>query len=113
MAKQCPSKPTPSLFRRNTSARAWERRIFKSTYVRGGIRRQVQAWAVKIQFQGLRKTFSLKAGNRREAALEARQIYDRVWAQGWGPVLEWLRGQKSPQGLPSAENGASKDAPAY
>src|SRR3954454_23588477 len=102
MAKQCASSEAPSsgtgLVGSPVSARAWERRIFKNTYVRNGVRRQIRAWAVRIQFQGVRKTFSLAAGNRRMAALEAREIYTRILAHGW----EAMNGRSARGVSPSA-----------
>jgi DNA-binding NarL/FixJ family response regulator len=116
MAKQCASKlksgTAPAHVHQPGSARGWEERIFKNTYVRAGIRRQIRAWAVRIQFQGVRKTFSLKAKSRRQAALEAREIHERILAEGWDGTAQWLRSRlPGPPAL--AEGSAAKDGLAY
>ncbi len=64
----------------------WERRLFKNTFTYQGRRREVNGWAVKLQLFGKRKTFSLHSSDRKEAALEACQIYQTVHTQGWEAV---------------------------
>jgi len=43
----------------------------------------VKKWSVKIQNHGRRRTFSLAATSRAEAAREARFIYEIIRAKGW------------------------------
>ena len=43
----------------------------------------MKGWSVKIQHQGRRRTFSLAAASRAEAASEARSIYHTIRAKGW------------------------------
>src|SRR3954452_16369119 len=116
MAKQCASKlksgTAPAHVHQPGSARGWEERIFKNTYVRAGVRRQIRAWAVRIQFQGVRKTFSLTAKNRREAALEARELYERLLAQGW-ETLNDRRARSVPPSARRLEHLAADGGAAY
>ncbi|MEI9961776.1 MAG: hypothetical protein WDM76_11765 [Limisphaerales bacterium] len=46
----------------------WSQRLFKNSYTRSGVRKEVKGWSVKIQHLGRRHTFSLlidDKGNRR------------------------------------------------
>ena len=76
MSKQRPSKSV----RKTASAapagpeNSWTRRLFKNTYTRSGRRMKVAGWAVKLQHQGRRHTFSLATPNRAAAAVEAKAI---------------------------------------
>ena len=53
----------------------WQRRLYRNSYTRGGRRIVLEGWSVKIQYRGRRHTFSLNAKSRRNAAAEARAIY--------------------------------------
>ena len=104
MAKQCASNYSPpqvnlppSVLALPPLPRPWEDRVFKNTYVRHGQRKEVKAWAVRIQFHGIRKTFSLKAADRAVAAVEAREIHDLILSQGWEVALQWHRVRRMPQ----------------
>src|SRR5438128_813313 len=95
-------------------ARAWEKRVFKNTYVRSGKRKEVRGWAVRIQFEGTRKTFSLKAQARRAAAAEAREIYQAILTQGWDAAAQLQnlrRGSRSPG--EQLEESPVKEDPRY
>src|SRR5689334_19666328 len=107
MAKQCPSNLP--------SARAWERRIFKNTYVRNGQTREVRGWAVRLQWQGARKTFSLVPMGRRAAAAQARKIYDALLTQGWEAAINLHRSLRFPEAAPGRTNGENglKEQPLY
>src|SRR5216117_606015 len=61
----------------------WCDRLFRNTFTYNGQRFQVKHWSVKIQQQGIRKTFSLRAGNRDQAAIEACQLYQKIVTRGW------------------------------
>src|SRR6266702_4187635 len=61
----------------------WRNRLFRNTFTYNGHRFQVKHWSVKIQQQGIRKTFSLRAGNRDQAAIEACQLYEKIVTRGW------------------------------
>src|SRR6266536_2890551 len=54
----------------------WGNRLFKNTYTTSkGSVRQTRNWCVKIQHRGIRRTLSLLASQRPQAAAEACQIY--------------------------------------
>jgi DNA-binding NarL/FixJ family response regulator len=61
--------------------------VFKNTYTVNGRLVEVKGWHVKIQYQGVRRTFSLSATTRAHAALEAQAIYQTLLAQGWDAAL--------------------------
>lgn len=81
------------------AARPWSDRVFHNTHTRGGRRKAVRGWAVKIQWQGKRRTFSLVGATRREAAAEAKKIHGRLRLEGWDAVsqLPGFRGGPSGQ----------------
>lgn len=64
----------------------WERRLFRNTFTYKGRSRRVNAWSVKMQLFGQRKTFSLSSSNRTKAAIEASHIYQTINTQGWDAV---------------------------
>ncbi|PYK99328.1 MAG: hypothetical protein DME19_09040 [Verrucomicrobia bacterium] len=61
----------------------WRRRVFRNTYTRKGRAIRVKKWSVKIQHRGRRRTFSLAARSRPEAAREAQSLYQLIRARGW------------------------------
>lgn len=89
------SKQRPSTRRRGARGRVaspslgadpvtfWQARIFRNTYTRKGRTLRVKKWSVKIQHEGKRRTFSLAAASKAEAAREAQSIYQVVRAGGW------------------------------
>src|SRR5438445_4165969 len=98
MVKQRPSNHFPIAETiRDAMARPWKQRVFRNTYARNGQTRQVKGWSVKIQFQGTRKTFSLKARLRNDAAREAREIYRVILTQGWDAAREFYRLRQTPR----------------
>lgn len=64
----------------------WEQRLFKNTFTYKGRSRKVNAWSVKLQLFGRRKTFSLNSSDRTKAAIEASHIYQTINTQGWDAV---------------------------
>jgi len=64
----------------------WAPRLFKNTFTYKGRRKKVNAWSVKMQLFGQRKTFSLHASDRTKAAIEASYIYQTITTQGWDAV---------------------------
>jgi DNA-binding NarL/FixJ family response regulator len=70
----------------------WERRLFKNTFTYKGRSKKVNAWSVKIQLFGKRKTFSLNASDRTQAAVEASHIFQTINTQGWD-AAEQRRGR--------------------
>ena len=61
----------------------WRDRLFRNSFTYKGNRFQVSHWSVKIQHLGIRKTFSLRATVRTEAAAEACQLYKAIVTRGW------------------------------
>ncbi len=87
--------------------RYWRDRLFRNTFTHNGQRFQVNHWSVKIQQQGTRKTFSLRAGHRDRAAIEACQLYERIVSRGWEGLTtrcngKGLESDLSPGVLPAA-----------
>ena len=66
----------------------WPTRLFRPTFTRDGKQRQVRGWAVKIQHQGRRRTFSLGSTRRPEAARRAHALYRAIVTNGWEAVLD-------------------------
>ncbi len=64
----------------------WQQRLFKNTFTYKGQSKTVNAWSVKIQLFGKRKTFSLSSSDRGQAAAEACHIYQTINTQGWDTV---------------------------
>lgn len=82
--------------------------------MRGGETKEVKGWAVRIQFEGVRKTFSLKAQGRAAAAVEAKALYQMILSRGWDAAIEFHRTRRAPQPAPSpVENGSGKDDAKY
>jgi DNA-binding NarL/FixJ family response regulator len=61
--------------------------VFKNTFTYKGRLREVKRWCVKLQHEGTRRTFSLVAGTRAAAALEARTLYRILVEKGWNTEL--------------------------
>lgn len=72
----------------------WRHRVFRNSFTRDGELHRVRAWSVKIQFNGVRKTLSLRARDRRQASAEAEEIQQALAAGGWEAV-ERLRARSS------------------
>lgn len=58
-----------------TSVEYWKRRLFRNSYTRNGHRHTVSHWSVKVQFDGVRKTWSLQGTTRDAAAQEALERF--------------------------------------
>jgi DNA-binding NarL/FixJ family response regulator len=79
----------------------WRRRLFKPQYTYRGRRCQARNWAVKIQYHGTRRTFTLHSPHPTAAAEEACELYRRILTDGWGRLgtagdrwpkpMEWAR----------------------
>jgi DNA-binding NarL/FixJ family response regulator len=115
MAKQCSSKgraipkTETAVELTKPPARLWEERLFKNTYVRHGKSREVKGWAVRFQFQGVRKTFSLQHDDRRLAGAEARDIHEALKAEGWEAARQVHRSRTAPHALAlQVEDGLAK-----
>jgi DNA-binding NarL/FixJ family response regulator len=85
MSKQRPSSDASDDGRRGL--RRWARRLFKNSYTRAGRRIRLRGWSVKLQHGGRRHTFPLSGATRKEAAVEAKAIYETLRAEGWDAAL--------------------------
>src|SRR5450755_2647838 len=90
MSKQRPSKPVrdPKPVGRLEVQNFWSKRLFKNTYTRGGERRKIAGWSIKIQHLGRRHTFSLATLDKAAAAIEAKAIYDTIATEGWDVAFD-------------------------
>jgi DNA-binding NarL/FixJ family response regulator len=95
MSKQRPSK---SVREARPVGRAevqdfWSKRLFRNTYTRGGERKKIAGWSIKIQHLGRRHTFSLATFDKAAAAIEAKAIYDTIVAEGWDVAFDHEKNQ--------------------
>jgi len=65
----------------------WRGRLFRNSFTYRGDRHEVKHWSVKIQHLGARKTFSLRAVDEKQAAMEACGIYKAILNRGWESVI--------------------------
>ncbi len=65
----------------------WEKRIFQNSYTRAGLTHRGRRWSVKFQLYGRRKTFSLPAKLRSEAAEQARSLHNILHLAGWDEAV--------------------------
>ncbi len=70
------------------SSEPWRRRLFRNTYTRNGRVVALRHWSVKIQYQGRRRTFSLRHSSRAGAADEAFSLYQTIVTEGWEAALK-------------------------
>jgi DNA-binding NarL/FixJ family response regulator len=69
------------------SPELWRRRIYRNTYTRNGRVTALRHWSVKIQYQGRRRTFSLRQTSRIGAADEAFLLYQTIVTEGWEAAM--------------------------
>jgi DNA-binding NarL/FixJ family response regulator len=91
----------------DASTAEWMPRLFRNSYTRTGQRFEVEGWAIKIQHQGRRRTFSLCGDTKEESAIEARAIHETILAEGWEAALRSFPPRNS------SENRHSKAEVAY
>lgn len=110
MAKQRPSKtsrkssPAWALNRAAPKAASfWRKRLFKSIFTRGGRSIAVKGWAIRIQFQGIRRTFSLGTITRSAASLKAEEIYQTIRTRGWDVAAQLYSKRSAPVTWRAAE----------
>jgi DNA-binding NarL/FixJ family response regulator len=92
----------------------WHRRLFKGRYTYNGQQCEVRNWSVKIQHSGRRKTLALRSSRRKQAAVEACELYQTLVTQGWETVTG-PRGRRRARGNlwsggPAALRGDRLDA---
>lgn len=88
----------------------WRRRLFKSVFTRNGRSVAVRGWAIRIQYQGRRRTFSLGAISQSEAASKAGQIYQTIQIKGWD-VAAQLYARRSSSSQQQGEDAKSTLVP--
>src|SRR5438132_979227 len=109
------SLPSSRRPRSKMEAAYWRGRLFRNTFTHNGDRFQVNHWSVKIQHLRARKTFSLQAGDRARAAVEACRLYKTILSRGWeeatAPGIGRLSDRSSTLKGPadSLENGFEAD----
>ncbi len=69
-----------------TDVRYWQSKLFKPWYTRDGEKRELDRYAVKIQYLGQRVNFALTP-NKAAAAARAKEIYVYLTANGWDATL--------------------------
>jgi DNA-binding NarL/FixJ family response regulator len=65
--------------------------VFRNSYTRYGRTLRVKRWSIKLQHQGRRRTFSLSAASRPEAAREAQTLAHLIRREGWDAALQARR----------------------
>ena len=70
--------------------RYWQPKVFKPWYTRNGERREVDHYAVKIQYRGRRENINLGTPNRTAAAGRARDFYVALMQSDWTAALARL-----------------------
>jgi DNA-binding NarL/FixJ family response regulator len=80
--------------------------VFRNSYTRRGRLIRLRTWSVKIQHLGRRRTLSLGAVSRSEAARKAYALHRVIVAQGWNAILDASLGRHGSQEGPAAETRA-------
>src|SRR5439155_658766 len=116
VSKQRPSRRSPnsshraaSRASRRDSAAFWRRRVFRNTYRRNGRTLRVNRWSVKVQHRGTRRTFSLAAPSRPQAAREAQSLCQTIRTVGWDAATQ-ARQRNASTSIRQA-SGASRAGP--
>jgi integrase len=65
----------------------WKARLYRKTFTRDGVRREVPEWSVRLQHLGRREAFALAAANTGVAAAKAKAIAAFLEANGWEATL--------------------------
>jgi DNA-binding NarL/FixJ family response regulator len=94
VSKPCPSDPSREASVEKVAAKVASvispsrlPRVFRNSYTRAGRRYVTSGWVVKLQHQGQRRTFSLRAKTKTTATMEAKGIWDTLQTEGWSGVL--------------------------
>jgi DNA-binding NarL/FixJ family response regulator len=91
--------------------RYWARRLFRPSYTRAGRLVRLRRWAVKLQHQGRRHTFSLGPRPRAGAAREAWALHATLVGLGWDAALA-RRAPGAPVAVPG-NPAAARDSAGY
>lgn len=70
-----------------TDSRYWLPRLFRSTYVEGGVKCFAKEYSARIQWQGRRHSFPLLSANAEAAATRATKIFKSLQRNGWEATL--------------------------
>ncbi len=65
----------------------WKERLYRKTYTRDGVSREVPEWSVRLQQLGRREAFALDSVNASVAATKAKEIATFLDANGWDATL--------------------------
>src|SRR6266850_215634 len=97
-------KKRPRAIRRSSTAvsgppsrnepKYWRDRLYRNTFTYRGNRYEVGHWSVKIQHLGTRKTFSLRATDLHQAAVEACKLYKAIVTRGWQSLISGSNGKE-------------------
>jgi integrase len=71
-----------------TDTRYWTNRVFFPRYTKNGETRTLKEYAARMRYLDRRETFPLHTANKAAAAAKAREIYEHLRAQGWGPTVK-------------------------
>ncbi|MEM7558923.1 MAG: tyrosine-type recombinase/integrase [Planctomycetota bacterium] len=80
-----------------TSAKYWEGKVVRCSYVHRGQRIQEPNYSVQIQFQKRRYRFRLGTPNAAAAAARARDIYLSLQGRGWEETLQQYGVDQDPE----------------
>jgi len=65
----------------------WKDRLYRKTFTRAGVRKEVGEWSVRLQHLARREAFALGSANASVAAIKAKEIATCLDANGWEPTL--------------------------
>lgn len=65
----------------------WKERLYRKTFTRDGVRKEVPEWSVRLQHLGRREAFALASVNASVAAAKAKTIATFLEANGWELTL--------------------------
>ncbi|HEY4248712.1 MAG TPA: tyrosine-type recombinase/integrase [Lacunisphaera sp.] len=65
----------------------WKERLYRKTFTREGVSREVPEWSVRLQHLGRREAFALGSANASVSAMKAKEIATFLEANGWESAL--------------------------
>lgn len=81
------AKQTAKAERSRFHVEYWKERLYRKSFTRGGVRREVPEWSVRLQHLGRREAFALASTNASVAATKAKEIAAFLEANGWDATL--------------------------
>ncbi len=97
------SEPKVSRHQSRTSARYWEGKVTRCSYIHRGKKIQEPNYSVQIQFQKRRYRFRLGTPNVAAAAAKARDIYLSLQGNGWDATMRTYGTEPEPESAPNSE----------